>query len=68
MFEVCRIHCSDITGSGVRCFPDLVFDVERILHLLEKTGWELVSRPSVEPYWKVVKGQRFWKFRKTIVQ
>jgi len=37
-------------------------------HLLEKTGWELVSRPSAEPYWKVVKGQRFWKFRKTIVQ
>ena len=37
-------------------------------HLLEKTGWELISRPSAEPYWKIVKGQRFWKFRKIIVQ
>ena len=33
MFEVDRIYCSDITGLGVRPFPDLVFEVERILHL-----------------------------------
>jgi hypothetical protein len=32
VFEVERIHCSDITGFGVRPFPDLVFEVERILH------------------------------------
>lgn len=31
MFEVDRIYCSDITGLGVRPFPDLVFEVERIL-------------------------------------
>jgi len=37
-------------------------------HLLEKTGWELVSRKNVEPYWKIIKGVRFWKFRKTIVR
>lgn len=33
MFEVDRIYCSDITGLGVRPFPDLVFEVDRILHL-----------------------------------
>lgn len=32
MFEVDRIYCSDITGLGVRPFPDLVFEVDRILH------------------------------------
>ena len=32
VFEVERIYCSDITGLGVRPFPDLVFEVERILH------------------------------------
>jgi DNA primase len=37
-------------------------------HLLEKTGWELVSRKNVEPYWKIINGVRFWKFRKTIVR
>ena len=31
MFEVERIYCSDSTGSGVRPFPDLVFEVERII-------------------------------------
>ena len=31
LFEGKRIYCSDITGSGVRPFPDLVFEVERIL-------------------------------------
>jgi hypothetical protein len=31
VFEVERIYCSDITGSGVRPFPDLVFEVERII-------------------------------------
>ncbi len=31
MFEVDRIYCSDITGFGVRPFPDLVFEVDRIL-------------------------------------
>ena len=34
MFEVDRIYCSDITGLGVRPFPDLVFEVDRILHML----------------------------------
>lgn len=33
VFEVERIYCSDITGSGVRPFPDLVFEVERIIHV-----------------------------------
>ena len=32
LFEGKRIYCSDITGFGVRPFPDLVFEVERILH------------------------------------
>lgn len=31
LFEGKRIYCSDITGFGVRPFPDLVFEVERIL-------------------------------------
>ena len=34
LFEGKRIYCSDITGFGVRPFPDLVFEVERILHLM----------------------------------
>jgi hypothetical protein len=34
VFEVERIYCSDITGLGVRPFPDLVFEVERILQIV----------------------------------
>lgn len=37
-------------------------------HLLKKGGWELLSRESFEPYYTRVKGERFWKFRKTIVR
>lgn len=37
MFEVRRIYCSDITGLGVRSFPDLMFEVERILHTIDGT-------------------------------
>ena len=36
--------------------------------LLEKTGWELVARENVAPYFKVIRGRRFWKFRKTIIR
>lgn|GEM_PF-867241 len=35
---------------------------------LAQGGWEIVSKPSVEPYYKVVKGVRFWKFKKTLVR
>jgi hypothetical protein len=45
-FEGERIYCSDITGSGVRGFPDLVFEVERILHLAEKNPCGYVIRVS----------------------
>ncbi len=37
-------------------------------HLLKKGGWELISRDGFEPYYTRVKGERFWKFRKTLVR
>jgi DNA primase len=30
--------------------------------------WEIVTREGVEPYYKIVKGVRFWKFRKTLIR
>ena len=41
VFEVERIYCSDKTGFGVRPFPDLVFEVERILQWIEKNYPEI---------------------------
>jgi hypothetical protein len=35
--------------------------------LLDRYGWELLSRPGVEPWFKVVRGARFWKFQKELV-
>lgn len=37
LFEGNRIYCSDITGPGVRSFPDLMFEVERILQLFKSS-------------------------------
>ncbi|NOZ67990.1 MAG: toprim domain-containing protein [Deferribacteres bacterium] len=37
-------------------------------HLLRKGGWEIISAPGKEPYFKIIKGQRYWKFRKTIAK
>ena len=37
-------------------------------HLLQKGGWELISKEGLEPYWKIIKGERFWRFRKTIIR
>jgi hypothetical protein len=39
VFEVRRIYCSDITGLSVRSFPDLMFEVERILHADRTLYW-----------------------------
>ena len=46
MFEVDRIYCSDITGLGVRPFPDLVFEVDRILQFREIK----LRRELLEPF------------------
>ncbi|GAB4390264.1 MAG: hypothetical protein Kow0025_21090 [Thermodesulfovibrionales bacterium] len=37
-------------------------------HLLEKGGWELVTRPGIEPHFRKVRGERFWKFRKVVIR
>jgi DNA primase len=37
-------------------------------HLLEKGGWELVARPETDPYFRVVRGQRYFKFRKALIR
>ncbi len=37
-------------------------------HLLAKGSWEIISKESIAPYWKVIKGERFWRFRKTIIK
>jgi DNA primase len=37
-------------------------------HLLMKGNWEIISKEGMEPYWKVVRGERFWRFRKTIIK
>ena len=37
-------------------------------HLLTKGSWEIISKEGMEPYWKVIRGERFWKFRKTIMR
>lgn len=31
-------------------------------------GWEVISKEGIEPYFKVVRGVRFWKFRKTFIR
>lgn len=37
-------------------------------HLFTKGNWEIISQEGHDPYWKVVKGERFWRFRKTIIR
>lgn len=37
-------------------------------HLLKKGGWTLLTRQGYEPYFTKVHGERFYKFRKTIVR
>lgn len=37
-------------------------------YTLSASGWELVSRPGVEPYFTRIRGERFWKFRKTLIR
>lgn len=37
-------------------------------HLLRKGGWELITRKGYEPYYTKIHGERFYKFRKTIVR
>ena len=36
------------------------------VHLLQKGGWELITKPKTAPYFKTVRGQRFYKFRNTL--
>lgn len=36
--------------------------------ILSKSGWELVDKPGKEPYFKVVGGKRFFKFRHTYIK
>ena len=36
------------------------------LSVLKKSGWELVTKPGIEPYYRIAKGNRFFKFRKLI--
>ncbi len=36
--------------------------------LLQKGGWELITKEGIEPYAKVVKGRRFYKFRHVIIR
>jgi len=39
------------------------------LHLLKKGGWELVTKSGLNgPYWKIIRGTRYMKFRKTIAK
>ncbi len=35
--------------------------------LLEKGNWEIIDTPGKEPYFKIIRGERYWKFRKTVV-
>jgi len=35
-------------------------------HLLKKGGWELITKPKTEPYFKTIHGQRFYKFKNTL--
>ena len=37
-------------------------------NILSKSGWELIERPGVEPYFRVVKGRRFFKFRHNFIK
>ncbi len=40
-------------------------------HILAKAGWELVidpKKPENEPYFRVIRGARYYKFRKTIIR
>jgi DNA primase len=36
--------------------------------LLKKNGWELESSEGNEPYYRIVRGKRFLKFRHTMIR
>lgn len=36
--------------------------------LLKRSGWEIISREGIEPYYRRCKGERYWKFRKVIIK
>ncbi len=37
-------------------------------NVLSKSGWDLIETPGKAPYFKVVRGNRFFKFRHTVVR
>jgi len=37
-------------------------------NLLAKSGWDLVATERKEPYFKIIRGNRFWKFRNVMVR
>jgi DNA primase len=37
-------------------------------HLLQKSGWELITKEGLGPFYRIVRGTRFYKFRKVIVR
>jgi len=36
--------------------------------LLAKSGWELITREGQDPYYKIISGKRFLKFRHTLIR
>jgi len=52
-------------GNNAAIFAKRLANDERTL---KTAGWELVSRPGKEPYWSVIRGNRFYKFRKVMVR
>ena len=35
--------------------------------VLKKCEWQIIDKPGIEPYFKIIRGSRFFKFRKTLI-
>lgn len=38
------------------------------VNILKQAGWEIINNPELEPYFKTMKGYRYWKLRNTIIR
>jgi len=52
-------------------FKSVAVFISRLMNdtnIMKKSGWEIITKPGMEPHYKKIRGVKFWKLRKTIVR
>lgn len=71
-FEIVNAFDKFCKNSGIKNQYDKasVFGsrLKNDIPILKQNNWELITRDGFEPYYTKIHGERFWKFRKTLVR